>query len=110
VAGTWRVVENAAFFGVADEVVDDVMGGAELADFFLHGGFKDAFLFLDQGALLLVVVDARDVFAPVAAPPVVPSVLACGPAVGAGGVTFFTCGGAFGAGAEAAALVADDGD
>jgi hypothetical protein len=84
--------------------------GAELADFFLHSVFENVFLRLYQRALFLVIFDALAVFAPVAAPPIAPGMLAGCAAVCGGCIAFFASRGAFGAGTQAAAFVADDGD
>jgi hypothetical protein len=51
----WGRADDSALFSVSDEVVDDVVCGSELADFFLHGVFEDRFLLLDQSALFFVV-------------------------------------------------------
>jgi len=64
---------------------------------------------LDQAALLFVILDTF-LITPIATPPVTPSVLACSTAVSTCVSTFFTCSGAFGTGAEAAAAVSDYGD
>lgn len=101
---------GCAAFLCADDVVDDGVGDAELADLLLHGVLEDGFLADDQGPLLLVVGDAGCVFAPVAAPPVAPGVAAGGALVCAGVVALFVVGGALGAGPQAGALVPDDGD
>jgi hypothetical protein len=95
-------------FGLND-VIHNTVGGAKLPDLLLHRILKYALLVLNQAALLLIIVDAL-LISPVATPPVPPGELAGSTAVSTCIATFFLCSGALGAGAKAAAAMADHRD
>lgn len=89
--------------------VHDKVRGSQLLDFFLHGFFQDTLLGLYQTALFLVVVNAI-LIPPTAMPPAAPRVFAGGATIGRCIASLFAEGGAFSAGAKAAAAVTNDND
>jgi len=95
---------------ITHKVIDDVVCCSELSDLLLHGIFKNALLTLNQSPLLLVVCNALLIFPPIAAPPVAPGMTSGCSTEGPGIVTLFASGGTLSASAEAAALVAYDGE
>lgn len=104
-----RVSDHAAFFGLADEVVDDTMGCSQLPDLRLHNFLQHILLVMDQASLFLVVLNAY-LIAPVATPPLPPCMSPGRSAILALIETLLTHSCAFYTSAGAAATITDDGE